>query len=267
VDGPPTEIDTTRAHPARVYDYLIGGKDNFAADRRAADAMTSQLPGLPAMVRANRQFLHRAVRHLVADLGLRQFLDIGSGIPTACNVHQVAQDVDQEARVVYVDNDPVVAAHSRALLTGVRPGSTAFIHADATDPTALLADPVLTDTLDLTEPVALMLVSVLMYFDDRTARGLVDSVLDVLPSGSYLALSHPTADFAPDAAERAVAAARAGGLRYLPRTHDQVAALFAGLDLVEPGIVPMLAWRPDEVSGPRRDDRSVYYWAGVGRKR
>ncbi len=266
MDDPRAEIDTSRAHPARVYDYLIGGKDNFAADRRAADAMMTQVPDLPTMMRANRQFLHRAVRHLVADLGLRQFLDIGSGIPTACNVHQVAQDVDQDARVVYVDNDPVVAAHSRALLTSARPGSTAFIHADAADPAAILADPVLTDTLDLTEPVALMLVSVVMYFDDPTARTLIDSVLDVLPPGSCLALSHPTADFAPDVVGRAVEAARHGGLTYLPRTQEQVTALFAGLDLVEPGVVPMLAWRPDEVRGPRRDDRSVYYWAGVGRK-
>jgi SAM-dependent methyltransferase len=266
VDGPPPEIDTSRAHPARVYDYLLGGKDNFAADRRAADAMTMQMPSLPTMMRANRQFLHRAVQHLVKDLGIRQFLDIGSGIPTACNVHQVAQDVEPHARVVYVDNDPVVAAHSRALLSGAAPDRTAFILADAADPAAILDSPVLTDTLDLAEPVAVMLVSVLMYFDDRAARTIIDTVLDALPRGSCLTVSHPTADFAPEVVERAVDAARHGGLTYIPRTRDEIAALFDGLELVEPGVVPMLGWRPEEVSGPRRAERSVYYWAAMGRK-
>jgi SAM-dependent methyltransferase len=266
VDRASPGIDTSRPHPARVYDYLLGGKDNFAVDRRAADAMTMQLPSLPTMTRANRHFLHRAVRHLVGELGVRQFLDIGSGIPTACNVHQAAQDIAPDARVVYVDNDPVVAAHSRALLSGVRPGSTAFVLADAADPAAVLADPALAATLDLTEPVALMLVSVLMYFDDRTARTIIATLLDALPPGSCLTVSHPTADFDPEAAGRAVAAARRGGLTYRPRSGSEVCGLLAGLRLVEPGVVPMLAWRPEATRGPRADDRSVYYWAAMGRK-
>jgi O-methyltransferase involved in polyketide biosynthesis len=266
VDRASPEIDITRPHPARVYDYLLGGKDNFAVDRRAADAMTMQLPSLPTMTRANRHFLHRAVRHLVGELGVRQFLDIGSGIPTVCNVHQAAQEIAPDSRVVYVDNDPVVAAHSRALLSGVHPGSTAFVLADAADPAAVLADPVVAATLDLTEPVALMLVSVLMYFDDRTARTIIDTLLDALPPGSCLTVSHPTADFDPDVVDRAVAAAQRGGLTYRPRSAAEVHALFAGLDLVEPGVVPMLAWRPETTRGPRTDDRSVYYWAAMGRK-
>jgi O-methyltransferase involved in polyketide biosynthesis len=260
------EIDISRPHPARVYDYLLGGKDNFAVDRCAADAMTMQLPSLPTMTRANRQFLCRAVRYLVGELGMRQFLDIGSGIPTACNVHQVAQDTASGTRVVYVDKDPAVAAHSRALLSGAREGSTAFVLADATDPAAVLADPALTATLDLTRPVALMLVSVLMYFDDPTARTIVDALLDALPAGSCLTISHPTADFAPDVAGRAVDAARQGGLTYLPRSEAEVRGLLAGLRLVEPGVVPMLAWRPEPTRGPHVDERSVYYWAAMARK-
>jgi SAM-dependent methyltransferase len=268
-DGPPAPAipgpDTSRPHPARVHDYLLGGKDNFRADRRAADAMIAQLPGLPAMTRANRDFLHRAVDHLVHGAGVRQFLDIGSGIPTARNVHEIALTADPTARVVYVDNDPVVAAHSRALLTGAAPGSTAFVEADATDPAALLADPALTDTLDLSEPVALMLVSVLVHFPDRTAHDVVASLLAALPPGSHLVISHPTTDFAPEAAAQAVAAARRNGLTYVPRSRDEVAALFAGTTPVEPGIVPLLAWRPaPALAAP--DPRSAYYWAGVARR-
>jgi O-methyltransferase involved in polyketide biosynthesis len=268
VDGAPAGIDTSRAHPARVYDYLLGGKDNFAADRAAADAMTMQLPSLPTMIRANRQFLYRAVRHLVVDFGIRQFLDVGSGIPTACNVHQVAQEVDPGARVVYVDNDPVVATHSRALLSGAHPGSTAFILADAADPAAILADPAIAATLDLTEPVALMLVSVLMYFDDATTRAMLDTLLAALPPGSLLTVSHPTADFDPQTVGRAVAAAEQGGLTYVPRSAAEIAALCAGLELVDPGIAPLLAWRPDPARGRGRgrDDRSVYYWVAMARK-
>ncbi len=261
----PAGVDTSRPHPARVYDYLLGGKDNFAADRQAADAMTAQLPTLPDMIRANRAFLHRAVRHLVVDLGLRQFLDVGSGIPTAWNVHQVAQAADPGARVVYVDNDPVVAAHSRALLTGVTDGPTAFIAADARDPATILADPALAATLDLDRPVALMLVSVLMYFPDDIARDIVDTLLAALPRGSVITVSHPTADFDPGAAEQAVAAARAGGLTYLTRSRDEVAALFRGLEPIEPGVVPLLAWRPEPGADPG-DVRSVYYWGGMARK-
>jgi O-methyltransferase involved in polyketide biosynthesis len=267
IDGPAgLRLDTSRAHPARVYDHLLGGKDNFAADRAAGDAMTARLPALPAMARANRAFLHRVVRHIVRVEGVRQFLDIGSGIPTARNVHQVAQDADPGARVVYVDHDPVVAAHSRALLTGRATGATAFVEADATDPHAVLADPAVAATLDLDEPVALMLVSVLMYFPDEVAHRVVRTLLGALPPGSLVAVSHPTADFDPRASAEAVAVARLSGLTYLPRSRAQVAELLAGTEPVEPGIVPLLAWRPEDGLAPA-DPHAAYYWAALARRR
>jgi SAM-dependent methyltransferase len=258
-------VDITRPHPARVYDYLLGGKDNFAADRAAGDAMISRLPSLPAMTRANRAFLRRAVHRLVVEFGVDQFLDIGSGIPTACNVHEVAQYADARARVVYVDNDPTVAAHSRALLTDDPGARTAFLAADATEPDRLLAELRLLGLLDLTRPVALMLVSVLMYFDDETVRKIVRTLLDALPAGSYLTISHPTADFDPEVVAGAVAAARASGLTYVPRSDAQLAELLTGLELVEPGIAPLLAWYPDG-DLPIHDVHGVYYWAVMARK-
>ncbi|WP_214406243.1 SAM-dependent methyltransferase [Pseudonocardia lacus] len=255
-----------RAHPARVYNYLLGDKDHFAVDREAAEAMIAALPELPLMARANRAFLRRAVEHLVADLGVTQFLDIGSGIPTMRNVHEVAQDLDPTARVVYVDKDAVVAAYSRALLTSTPQGRTAFIQADATAPAALLARPELAETLDLTRPVALMLVSVLMYFDDATATDIVSTLVGALPPGSHLVLSHPTADFTdPHAVEQARKAGQAAGLTYIPRTRARIEALFDGLELCGPGVVPMTRWRPAISRGPNTG-LDVHYYVGVGRK-
>jgi O-methyltransferase involved in polyketide biosynthesis len=262
----PSRIDTTKAHPARVYNYFLGGKDNFAADRAVAEAMLAQMPTAPAMARANRAFLHRAVRHLVADRGVTQFLDVGSGIPTMCNVHEVAQSLEPTSRVVYVDRDEVVAAHSRALLVSAPEGRTAFITADATDPRRILGDPVLAETLDLTRPVALMMISFLMYFDDEAAHRIVRTLVDALPAGSYVTVSHPTADFDGPASQEASAAGKAASLTYLPRSRDQVAELFTGLELCEPGVVPMLAWRPDETDISGQDVTSVYYWVAMGRK-
>ncbi len=258
-------FDTGRAHPARVYDYWLGGKDNYAADRAAAEAMTAHEPAIPMMARANREFLAHAVAHLVSGLGVRQFLDIGSGIPTAGNVHEVAQYADPTVRVVYVDNDPVVLAHSRALLSSTPQGRTAFVAGDVLDPEAILADPLVFGTLDRDEPVAVMLVSVLMYFTDDQVVRIVSALLDAVPPGSYLTVSHPTADFNrdPTTGRRALAAAAAAGLIYRPRTRAEVAALFDGLDLVAPGVVPMLAWRPPPAPV---DERSVFYWVGMGRK-
>jgi O-methyltransferase involved in polyketide biosynthesis len=262
-ERPRPAIDDTVAHPARVYDFLIGGKDNYAPDRALAEAMTARLPGLPEMLRANRDFLGRAVRHLVAERGVTQFLDIGSGIPTAANVHQVAQRIDPSARVVYVDNDPMVLAHARALMVGTPQGRTAFVAGDANDPRAILADPVVFGTLDRERPVALMLVSLLMYFPDDVAHEIVRVLLDALPSGSHLTISHPTVDFDPTGGADAAEAGAGGGIAYHNRTRDEVERFFAGLDLVEPGIVPMLEWRPG-IAHPR--PRSVYYWVGMGTK-
>lgn len=258
--SPPPAVDATVAHPARVYDFLIGGKDHYAPDRALAEAMTARLPTLPAMLRANRDFLGRAVRHLVGARGVTQFLDVGSGIPTAANVHQVAQSVDPSARVVYVDNDPMVLAHARALMVGTPEGRTAFVMGDARDPRAILDDPVVFETLDRVQPVALMLVSVLMYFPDDVAYELVRVLLAALPPGSHLTISHPTVDFDP-AGAGAAEAGGSGGIAYHNRTRAEVERFFDGLDLVEPGIVPMLEWR----SGIRHPHpRSVYYWVGMG---
>jgi S-adenosyl methyltransferase len=261
----PPEINVTVAHPARVYDYLLGGKDNFAADRALGDAVVKAMPSAPEMARANRAFLGRAVRYLVTEAGVRQFLDVGTGIPTAGNTHEVAQAVAPDSRIVYVDNDPIVLAHARALMTSDPAGATAFIGADARDPAAILSDPALRRTLDLGEPAALMLIAILMYISDEdNPRDLVSALMDALPSGSYLTITHPTADFSPDEVAAAVAATEQGGISFTPRTQAEVAAFFDGLDLVDPGVVPILAWQPEGV--PPAAPNAAYYYGAMGRK-
>ncbi len=264
-DWHPPEINPGLAHPARVYDYMLGGKDNFAADRALAGAVTAAMPSAPVMARANRAFLGRAIRYLAKEAGIRQFLDIGTGIPTAGNTHEVAQAVAPESRVVYVDNDPIVLVHARALMTSNAAGATAFIQADLREPDKILADPALLGTLDLSEPVALMLVAILMYLsDEENPQSIVSGLLDALPSGSCLTISHPSADFSPEEAADAVAASERSGISFTPRTQAEVAAFFAGLELVDPGIVPVLAWRPDGAAPA--DPRAVYYYGAMGRK-
>jgi hypothetical protein len=266
-DWLPPGINTNVAHPARVYDYWLGGKDNFPADRALAEHIMQAIPTMRAMAAANRAFLTRAVRYLAEQAEIRQFLDIGTGIPTSPNVHEVAQAVAPDARVVYVDNDPIVLAHARALLKSQNVGETAFILADLRQPQAILDHPTLKATLDLTQPVALMMVAVLMYFrdtEDPNPYGMVATLLERLPSGSSLAVSHPTADFNPQAMAGAVAAAEQAGVTLVPRSQAETEAFFAGLELVDPGVVPVLTWRPDDQ--PPADPHSAYYWAGVGRK-
>jgi hypothetical protein len=264
-DWPLPEINVTMAHPARVYDYLLGGKDNFAVDRALGDAVAKAMPSAREMVRANRAFLGRAVRYLVTETGVRQFLDVGTGIPTAGNTHEVAQATAPESRIVYVDNDPIVLAHARALMTSDPAGATAFMRADLRDPDTILDDPALRRTLDLGEPVALMLIAIMMYMrDEEDPRGLVSALMDALPSGSYLALTHPTADFSPDEVAGAVAATEKGGISFTPRSQAEVAAFFDGLQLVDPGVVPILAWHPE--GAPPVDPRAAYYYGAVGRK-
>jgi hypothetical protein len=224
------------------------------------------IPTIRAMARANRAFLSRAVRYLAAEAGVRQFLDIGTGIPTSPNVHKVAQAVAPDARVVYVDNDPIVLAQARALMGSQKVGETAFILADLHEPQAILDHPTLKATLDLTQPVAVLMVAVLMYFrdtEDPNPNGMVSTLLEPMPSGSYLAVTHPTADFDPQAMAGAVAAAEQAGVTLVPRSRAETETFFAGLELVEPGVVPVLAWRPD--AEPPADPHSAY-WAGVGRK-
>ena len=205
-------INVGIAHPARVYDYFLGGKDNFAADRALGDALTEQIPSAPYSARANRAFLGRAVRYLVKEQGIRQFLDIGTGIPSARkHARGRAGGSAPDTRALYVDNDPIVLAHARALMSSHPLSATAFIQADARDPGKILADPALRETLDLAEPVALMLVSILPFFrDSENPHGIVSTLLDALPSGSYLTISHITADFIkPEQAANAVAAGAA----------------------------------------------------------
>jgi len=264
-DWVPQEIDTSVAHPARVYDYWLGGKDNFAADRALGDAIMAAVPTIQLMARANREFLGRAARYLAGEAGIRQFLDIGTGIPTAGNTHEVAQEAAPDARVLYVDNDPIVLTHARALMTSDPAGATAFIEADLREPRKILGDPELAATLDLSKPVALMLVAVLMYFRDADdPQQMVSTLVDALPSGSYLTITHPTADFNAEAMAGAVAAAEHGGITLVPRSQAETEAFFAGLELVEPGVVPVLAWRPDP--GSHGHPLSAYYYAGIGRK-
>ncbi|MEU4317669.1 SAM-dependent methyltransferase [Nocardia fluminea] len=265
----PTDVDTTIAHEARVYDYWLGGKDNYPADRALGDAIAEHVPAIKTMARANRAFLGRAVRHLVSEAGITQFLDIGTGIPTAGNTHEVAQQLDPTARVVYVDKDPIVLAHARALMSSTPQGRTRFIHADLHDPRSILDHPDLADTLDRDEPVAIMLVAIMMYFSDADRpQDVIAALLDAVPSGSYLVITHPTADFAPEAMAGVQAAAEASGISFHPRSNAATSELFAGTTLIDPGLVPVAAWRPELIDGPAAvvEADSAWYWAGIGRK-
>jgi hypothetical protein len=258
-------IDTNVPQSARVYDFLLGGKDNYAADRAVGAALIELVPTLPLHVKANRAFLARAVRYLVSEAGIRQFLDIGTGIPTANNVHEVAQEIAPESRVLYVDYDPIVLAHARALMTGSPAGKTAFIVGDLREPESILADPAVASTLDLDEPVALMLLGILHHVhDEEDPVGIVSTLLDALPSGSYMTVSHPTADFDPDGMAAVAASAEQSGIPYVARSRAEIEPFFRGLELVDPGLVPLLGWRPDADTSP--DLNSVSGYVAMGRK-
>ncbi len=244
-------IDMTKPHPARRYDYWLGGKDNFQADRDAAEAIARVFPHIRTAARENRAFMQRAVRHLAGEAGVRQFLDIGTVLPTANNVHDVAQGIAPESRIVYVDNDPLVLTHARALLTSSEHGATAYIDADVRDPEKILADPAVQETLDWSEPVALLLVAVLHFIEDHEdPYAIVNRLVSALPSGSYLVLSHATFD---PLDQETIAAMNAVNEnikpRFSPRTLSEVTRLFGGLDVLEPGIVSVSDWRP--APGPR----------------
>jgi hypothetical protein len=245
--GLPTEIDTSRPHPARMYDYLLGGKDNFAADRETVNIALEAWPAARTASRENRAFLGRAVRYLAEEAGVTQFLDIGSGLPSVGNVHEVAQDVLPSAHVVYVDNDPIVHAHARALLASKPEGKCAYIHADLRDPDYILRHQATTETLDFSRPIGLILCAVLHFMPDEDQPGpVVKKLLDALPSGSYLVASHTTAEYAPESIYGAGKAYERGGLRGALRTADEFADLiFSGLALVPPGVVLVSEWRPE----------------------
>jgi SAM-dependent methyltransferase len=261
------KIDTTRAHAARMYDYYLGGKDNFQADRDTAQQAMASWPAVRTAVRENRAFLGRAVRYLVAEAGIRQFLDIGTGLPSANNVHEVAQDVTPSCRVVYVDNDPIVLAHARALLTSKPEGRTAYIHADLREPEKILDDPVTRQTLDFTEPVALMLVAILHFLPDSDGpQAIMRTLLDALPSGSYLVATHVTPEHDHEGVMGLERTYQAAGVPAQSRVVDDFADLaFGGLDLVDPGLVLVSDWRPDP-GGLRPLANEVNWYGGVARK-
>jgi hypothetical protein len=262
----PAGIDTSVAHPARIYDYVLGGKDNFAADRKAAMAAMTANPHLATAMRENRALMRRMVAVLARELGIRQFLDIGTGLPTGPNVHEIAQGIAPEARVVYVDNDPIVLAHARALLISAEEGATAYIDADLREPDKILGAEHLLQTLDLSRPVALMLFGILHFIPDRNDPwGLTARLMSALPTGSYLAIQHPTADFYPPGVGAAAAYGRAG-IPFQYRTRDEFARFLTGLELVPPGIGMMCEWRAESEPQPRPDASDVGAYAALGRK-
>ncbi len=260
-------FDVTTAHPARVWNYWVGGKDNFAVDREAGRLVMEAMPHMPLVARYARRFLADAVRRLADDYGIRQFLDIGTGLPTAENTHEVAQRTAPQSRVVYVDNDAIVLAHARALLTSSSEGRTDYIAADLRDPDVILA--AAARTLDFSQPVAVLLIGVLHFIPDRDdPLGIVARLMDAVPSGSFLVLGHAASD-------QQTAAAAEGTRRYndksvapiTMRSKDQVARLFDGLEMLEPGLVSMGDWWPDD----KRDAgaagaRPGLGYVGIGRK-
>jgi S-adenosyl methyltransferase len=261
-DPEPPEVDISVAHPARMYDYYLGGKTHFAADREAADKVLAVLPEGRDMAVANRAFLGRAVRFL-ADQGITQFLDIGTGIPSPGSTSEILHERAHQARVVYVDNDPIVIAHARALLAD---GETAsVVHADLRQPAQLLAAPGVTRRLDFSQPMAILLVAVLHFIrESEGPQEIVSQLRDALPAGSYLVISHGTQDFNPAQASAAVSNYDEAAAPFVLRSKGQVEGFFDGLRLVEPGIVQPPYWRPDGEVGA--DASKIWLYAGVGRK-
>ncbi|MEW2218616.1 SAM-dependent methyltransferase [Streptomyces sp. NPDC006990] len=270
-DGPPP-VDTATPHSARMYDYYLGGKTHYEADVRAAEAVVARLPEIVTAARTNRDFMIRATRALAAEYGVRQFLDIGSGIPTEPNLHQVAQSVAPDARVVYTDNDPIVLQYAQALLHSTPEGRTTYLHADATRPGTVLDSPELGRTLDLDRPVAVS-VNALVHFipDERAPEGILRTLLDRLAPGSFLSLSHGIADV-PDreGSERidhVVDIYRRSGTVLVPRSREQVARFFDGWELLDPGLTMTHLWRPDNGPDGGLPKGTLTMYAGVGRKR
>ncbi|WP_300607582.1 SAM-dependent methyltransferase [Trebonia sp.] len=257
------KLDTTVPHSARIWNYWLGGKDNFAADREVGEQLRQVYPAIVDLARTDRQFLRRAVSYLAGEVGIRQFLDIGTGLPTADNTHEVAQRVAPESRIVYVDNDPMVLIHASVLLTSGPQGATDYIEADFRDPDTILA--AAARTLDFTRPVAVMLLGILGHFsDDEEVASLIRRLMAAAASGSYLVIAHGS-----NTSEGLLAAQRqyneSGADPYHLRGPDQLARFFDGLDLVPPGLVPVPQWRPDPGSLPSSD--AVFSYCAVGRKK
>ncbi|MEU0197970.1 SAM-dependent methyltransferase [Streptomyces sp. NPDC006240] len=262
-------IDTGKPHSARMYDYYLGGKDNYPVDAEAAEQVISLFPAAREMARTNRLFMHRASR-LLAERGVRQFLDIGTGIPTEPNLHQIVQAVAPQARVVYADNDPIVLRHAQALLHSAPEGKTAYVHGDVREPGEIIA--AARETLDFTQPIALSLVALLhLIGDEDQPRRIVRELLETLPSGSYLTLSHATGDFDPETWERVVEVYRKGGTAAQVRSRAEFTEFFTGLELVEPGVVLAARWHPElgegrEGDGQDGQDEEMPLYVAVGRK-
>jgi hypothetical protein len=261
---PSPEIDTTVSHSARIWDYWLGGKDNYRVDREVGDQIAGLLPDIVTQARADRVFLGRAVRYLAGEAGIRQFLDIGTGLPTVDNTHEVAQRVAPECRIVYVDNDPLVLAHARALLTSTPEGSTDYIHADLSDPGDVIAGAA--RTLDFTRPVAITMLGVLWHvLDNAEAAAIINRLMSATASGSYLAIAHPTLEVT---GEKMATAIRYWNEYGTPpgthRTPAELAELFSQLELVEPGLVSCTRWRPE--AAPFGEPAEIDQFCAVGRK-
>jgi O-methyltransferase involved in polyketide biosynthesis len=263
----PSEIDSHSSVPqsARIWNYWLGGKDNYEADRAAGDAVLAQIPDIADGARAERAFLIRVVRYLVAECGIRQFLDVGTGLPTLNNTHEVAQATDPTCRIVYVDNDPIVMAHARALLIGTPEGATAYLHADLREPDAILD--AAKRTLDFDQPVGLMLLGVVNHImDDEQAHGSVARLVSVLAPGSMMVLTHSTAEVHGERMLRVMReTTERGGTPIRARDRGEIARFFDGMELLEPGVVSCSRWRPDAVDVG--ETREVYLFGGVGRIR
>jgi len=254
------EIDTHRPHPARIYDYLLGGKDNYEVDREAGDLLAASAPEVRIGVQANRAFLRRAVRYVVGS-GVRQILDVGTGLPTSPNVHEVAQEIAPDVRIAYVDNDPIVNTYANALLS--RSAATSVVLADLRDPRAVLDHPDVRRVIDFEEPVALLLVAVLHFLTDaEQPEQVVATLRDALPAGSFLVLSHATGDFADRSDAQAVYRGATATLNL--RSHAEVERFFAGFELVEPGLAQAPFWRPD--APPPSRSGEIGFYGGVARK-
>ena len=260
---PPPRLDTSTAHSARVWNYLLGGKDNFAADREVGEMILQMFPGIARIARTQRRFLARAVRYLAADARIRQFLDIGTGLPTADNTHQIAQQVAPESRIVYVDNDPLVLVHARALLTSAPGGMTSYLEADVRDTGEILGEAA--RTLDFGQPIALVMLGIMGQLPDSAGpRPIVTALLDALPPGSYLALSDGT-DTSPALNQAIAAYNQNSASSYHLRSPEEIARFFDGLILVPPGVVTTSRWRPD-LADASAEPREVDAICGVGRK-
>ncbi|MFG1667634.1 SAM-dependent methyltransferase [Streptomyces sp. Y7] len=255
------EIDTSKPHSARMYDWFLDGKDHYAADIAAAKKVVELFPGVKETAWANREFMHRAAR-FVADRGVHQFLDIGTGIPTEPNLHQIVQEIDASARVVYADNDPIVLRHAEALLQGTLEGCTAYVHADVREPEGILS--YAREYLDFDSPIGLSLVALMQFVpDEQDPWQIVRTLLEPMVSGSYLMLSHVTWEFDPEIWDRIDSIYRAGGTPVKARSHSEVAQFFETLEVCEPGVALATRWHPDP--GMRiREDQPLY--VGVARK-